>query len=88
MNNYDALFFFRNEEKRDAFSSTSSASRPRFVIVIEKISSRSYSNYRNLFQLQKHADVLVAPDFLEAFLVMLEKQGVYTVTVLKKDMQK
>ncbi|KAF8362751.1 hypothetical protein PRIPAC_89674 [Pristionchus pacificus] len=39
-------------------------------------------------KIQSHADVLVAPDFLEAFLLMLRKQGVEKVIVLKKDMQK
>ncbi|GMR35300.1 hypothetical protein PMAYCL1PPCAC_05495, partial [Pristionchus mayeri] len=39
-------------------------------------------------KLQSYADVLVAPDFFEAFLVMLQKQGVEKVTVLRKDMQK
>lgn len=39
-------------------------------------------------KIQSHADVLVAPDFLEAFLLLLRKQGVEKVVVLKKDMQK
>ncbi|GMT13713.1 hypothetical protein PFISCL1PPCAC_5010, partial [Pristionchus fissidentatus] len=39
-------------------------------------------------KIQAHADVLVAPDFFETFLLMLKKQGVYEVTVLKKNVQK
>uniref|UniRef100_A0A183DZT1 Propep_M14 domain-containing protein n=1 Tax=Gongylonema pulchrum TaxID=637853 RepID=A0A183DZT1_9BILA len=34
---------------------------------------------------RKHADVLVAPEFLDTFLVLLKRHGVSDVQIIKKD---